>query len=348
MESKVDHSIEEKEVLIQQLFNLKINDKSVAKTLFYFETKFLHDTAINLSLNNVYYIVFVNHFSVTNKDKNIREIAKCLDIIPEIYKKTIKEIYQKFARVNCFELHDDNNETRQIYQKLWNHDFYEWFNSKGYSLLCRRSNQERRTSLLKTDRRQNFRRRLIIDFKLECVKGKLDILQNIYDLYSYSFIEELKKTLIKAINKYEFKDKLTQKLSDPNQIIEQVIVAIQEEVEFQEQSDLESSGCSYLNAIIDSLNPLINNLSLSIISSLQLKEKVNCINYNLEQSLVMFEKYHSSHRVSKDNTARYMTLITLLENIRDRIIDDYDVILDRRKQSNRRNNSQIISLIQTH
>jgi hypothetical protein len=149
------------------------------------------------------------------------------------------------------------------------------------TLFCRRSRQERRKIDAKFDRRQNTKQRLITDFKIECVKGKLDKLQDKFDLLtSYRFIIELKTTLIKAVSRYEFRDKLSLNLSNSTKVIEEAILKIRKELDLQ------------------------NNLDTRI------------------------------------------ELLLLLEKIRDTIFEKYEVITDRRKQSNRRNNGKVISLIE--
>ena len=344
MASKTNFSNKSKDWLIKQFSNANLDDKSITETISCLEKKFLHDTAINLNLNNIYYLVFVNKFSIVNKDKSANEIAKQLDIVPETYREILRVIYQNFEQNRSLKL-NENNKARQVYQQLWINDFYEWFNNKGYLLLCRRSNKDRRNNLLTADRRQNIRGRLITDFKIECVKGKLDRLQDVYNLCSYSFIKELKQTLVKAIYKYELKDKATQNLSSPAQVIDEVISIVREQFEYQDKLHLESTEYNYLNAIIEGLDPIANSLSTTIIGSPHLEQEVGYINENLENSLVMLKKYRRIHGTSKHGFGRYIKLMTLLENIRDNVLEKYDVIVDRRKVSNRRSGSQVRSLV---
>jgi len=345
MVSKINLNNDLKDYVIQQFGNTNPDHKSTTEILSCFEEKFLHDTAINLSLENTYHIVFIHHFAISNKDKTIDEMTNKLRIEPETYREILNAIYYNYEETNSLKL-NKKNKVRQIYRQLWTHDFYEWFEIKGHSLFCRRSNRDRRMSSLKADRRQNIKVRLITDFKMACVKGKLDRLQDVYDLRSYSFIEELKKTLVQAIYKYEFKDKLTQTLSNPNHIIGQAILTVREEVKYQGHSYSKSTEYKYLNAIIEGLDPIINCLSLSIIRSPQLEKEVADINESLEDSLMMLKKYRRLHAVSDHGLGTYIILMTLLENIRDYILEKYDVIVDRRKQLNRRSKMQIMPLIQ--
>ena len=344
MASKNNFSNESKDWLIKQFNNAKIDDKSTTENLSYLEEKFLHDTAIKLDLNNTYYLVFVNTFSRINKDKNANEIAKELDIVPETYREILSRIYDNFEPITSLNLNEKDN-AKQVYQQLWINDFYEWFDNQGYSLSCRRSNKERRNNLLTVDRRQNIRGRLITDFKIECVKGKLDRLQDVYNLCSYSFIKELNRTLAKAIYKYEFQDKVTQNLSSPAQVIEEVISLVREQFEYQDKLHSESTEYNYLNAIIEGLDPIANSLTTTIIGSPHLEQEVGYIHENLENSLVMLKKYRRIHSASKHGFGRYVKLMTLLENIRDNVLEKYNVIVDRRKLSNRRSGSQVRSFV---
>ena len=344
MASKNDFSNESKDWLIKQFSNANLDNKSITETLSCLEEKFLHDMAINLNLKNTYYLVFVNKFSKINQDKSANEIAKQLDISYEIYTEIMSTIYENLEQIRALKLNGDNK-ARQVYRQLWINDFYEWFNNQGYSLLCRRSNKDRRNNLLTVDRRQNIRRRLITDFKIECVKGKLDRLQDVYNLRSYSFIKELNQTLTKAICKYEFQDKATQNLSSSAQVIEEVIPIVREQFEYQDKLHSESTEYNYLNAIIEGLDPIANSLSTTIIGSPHLKQEVGYIHENLEDSLVMLKKYRRIHGASKHGFGRYIKLMTLLENIRDSVLEKYNVIVDRRKLSNRRSGSQVRSLV---
>lgn len=344
MARKTNFRNESKDWLIKQFSNANLDDKSITETLSCLEEKFLHDTAINLNLNNTYYLVFVNQFSIANQDKTANEIAKQLDILPEKYREIMSRIYQNFAQIRSVKLNEENK-NRQIYQQLWINDFYEWFDNQGYLLLSRRSNKDRRTNLSTTDRRKNIRGRLITDFKIECVKGKLDRLQDVYNLCSYSFIKELNQTLVKAIYKYELKDKATQNLSSPDQVIEEVISIVREQFDYQDKLDSESTEYNYLNAIIEGLDPVANSLTTTIMSSPHLKQEVGYINQNLEDSLAMLKKYRRLHGTSEHSLGRYIKLMTLLENIRDNVLEKYDVIVDRRKLSNRRSGSQVKSLV---
>ena len=344
MTSKNNFSNESKDWLIKQFSHANVDHNYVTKTLFCLEERFLHDTAINLNLDHTFYLVFVNQFSRTNNDKSIQEIANQLDIPSETYRETLEVICRNFAQLRSLKLNKDN-QARQVYQELWINIFYEWFNNKGYLLLCRRSNKDRRSNLLNVDRRQNIRRRLITDFKIECVKGKLDRLEDVYNLYSYSFIRELKQTLVKAIHKYEFKDKVIHNLSSPTQVIEEVIAIVCEQSEYQDKVHSESTEYNYLNAIIEGLDPVANSLTTTIMSSPHLKQEVGYINQNLEDSLAMLKKYRRLHGTSEHSLGRYIKLMTLLENIRDNVLEKYDVIVDRRKLSNRRSGSQVKSLV---
>lgn len=344
MASKYNFSNESKDWLIKQFGNANLDEKSITEILSCLEEKFLHDTAIDLNLSNTHYLVFVNNFSIGNKDKSANEIAKQLDILPEIYREIMGGIYEIFEQNRSLKLNRDNR-ARQVYRQLWINDFYEWFNNQGYLLLCRRSNKDRRNNLLTIDRRQNIRGRLITDFKIECVKGKLDRLQDVYNLHSYSFIKELNQTLAKAIYKYEFKDKATQNLSSSAQVIEEVILIVREQFEYQDKLHSESTEYNYLNAIIEGLDPIANSLSSTIIGSPHLEQEVGYINENLEDSLVMLKKYRHIHSASKHGFGRYIKLITLLENIRDNVLEKYNVIVDRRKLSNRRSGSQVRALV---
>ncbi len=344
MASKNNFSNESKDWLIKKFSNANLDDRSITETLFCLEEKFLHDTAINLNLNNTCYLVFVNNFSIANKDKSSNEIAKQLDILPETYREIMRRIYEKFEQIRSLKL-NETNKARQVYRQLWINDFYEWFDNQGHLLLCRRSNKDRRNNLLTVDRRQNIRVRLITDFKIECVKGKLDRLQDVYNLCSYSFIKELNQTLAKAIYKYEFKDKATQNLSSSAKVIEEVISIVREQFEYQDKLHSESTEYNYLNAMIESLDPIPNSLSTTIIGSPQLEQEVGYINENLEDSLVMLKKYRRINGASKHGFGRYIKLMTLLENIRDNVLEKYNVIVDRRKLSNRRSVSQVRSLV---
>ena len=344
MASKNNFSNESKDWLIKQFGNANFDDKSITETLSCLEEKFIHDTAINLNLNNTYYLVFINKFSRINKDKTGSEIAKQLDIAYETYREIMSRIYENFERIRSLKLNGDNKAT-QVYRQLWINDFYQWFDKQGYSLLCRRSNKDRRNNLLPVDRRKNIRGRLITDFKIECVKGKLDRLQDVYNLRSYSFIKELSQTLAQAIYKYEFKDKANQNLSSSAQVIEEVISIVCEQFEYQDKLHSESTEYNYLNAIIEGLDPIANSLSTTIIGSPHLQQEVGYINENLEDSLVMLKKYRHIHGASKHGFGKYIKLMTLLENIRDNVLEKYNVIVDRRKLSNRRSGSQVRSLV---
>ena len=344
MASNNNLSNESKDWLIKQFSNANHDDKSTRETLSCLEKKFLHDTAIDLNLNNTYYLVFINKFSMSNKDKSENEIAKQLDIVPETYRDILSVIYDNFEQIRSLKL-NENNKDRQVYQQLWINDFYEWLSNQGYLLLCRRSNKDRRSNLFTIDRRQNIRGRLITDFKIECVKGKLDRLQDIYNLSSYSFIKELNQTLAQAISKYEFKDKATQNLSSSPQVIEEVVSIVCEQLEYQDKLPSESTEYNYLNAIIEGLSPIANSLSTTIIGSPHLEQEVGYIKENLEDSLVMLKKYRRIHGASKHGFGKYIKLITLLENIRDNVLEKYNVIVDRRKLSNRRNGNQVKSLV---
>lgn len=343
MASKNNFSNESKDWLIKQFSNANLGDKSITEILSCLEEKFLHDTAINFNFNNTFYLVFVNTFSRVNKDKNANEIAKQLDIVPETYREILSRIYEKFEQIRSLKLNGEDK-ARQVYQQLWIDDFYEWFDNQGHLLLCRRSNKDRRNNLLTVDRRQNIRGRLITDFKIACVKGKLDRLQDVYNLCSYSFIKELNQTLAKAIYKYEFKDKATQNLSSSAQVIEKVISIVRQQFEYEDKLHSESTEYNYLNAIIEGLNPIANSLSTTIIGSPHLEQEVGYINENLENSLVMLKKYRRIHGASKHGFGRYIKLMTLLENIRDKVLEKYNVIVDRRKLSNRRSKSQVRAL----
>ena len=345
MANRNNFSNESKDWLIKQFSNANISDKSITEILSCLEKKFLHDVAIKLDLNNSHYLVFVNQFSRTNKDKSVEEISKQLDIDSGTYKDILSKIYDKFEKIRSLKPNKKDKAT-QVYQQLWINDFYEWFDNQGHLLLCRRSNKERRNNLLTVDRRQNIRGRLITDFKIECVKGKLDRLQDCYNLRSYSFIQELNRTLTKAIYKYEFKDKASQNLSSPAQVIEEVISIAREQFEYQDKLHLESTEYNYLNAIIEGLDPIANSLTTKIISSPHLEQEVGYIHENLENSLVMLKKYCRIHGASKHAFGRYIKLMTLLENIRDNVLEKYNVIVDRRKLSNRRNGGQVRSFVQ--
>ena len=77
-----------------------------------------------------------------------------------------------------------------------------------------------------------------------------------------------------------------------------------------------------------------------------MEQEVGYINENLENSLVMLKKYRRIHGASEHGFGRYIKLMTLLENIRDKVLEKYNVIVDRRKLSNRRSKSQVRALVQ--